>query len=196
MKLKILFIALLIVAYYSGKSQSVNQTDETVKLEPVFDLQIGMVGAWAAYEHPIAPKMTMRYDLGISSDMWMRGARGIEFSMYTQISAETRFYHHQISSLSNDKNTSGNSGNFLALKLLIAPSSMIFNTPNNVPMSTYPRSYASIMPRYGIRRMITEHFHYELAFGLGYGYILNDPLIYNSRHFLDYNVHIRIGYTF
>lgn len=197
MKLKILLIALLILnTSYLAKSQSLTQNNESDDLEKsLFDLQIGLVGTWAAFEHKIASKVSMRYDIGISSDMWMGGTRGVEYSIYSQISAETRFYHHQISGMKREKNFTGNSGNFLSLKLLIAPTSFLINPPN-FPIGIYPRSYVSIMPRYGIRRMITEHFHYELAFGLGYGYVTHEPIFNHSKHFLDYNVHIRIGYTF
>jgi hypothetical protein len=194
MKVKNLLITLLIISSFSVKGQSLNSNSEVAEVEKyLFNVQAGLLGVWASYEHQIAPRIAMRYNLGVNAGLWGGNFTGTGFLTTPSFGIEPRFYHNLNKRLDKGKNIKGNSGNFISLRILYQPSLVITTTDER----RKPTTYLAVTPTYGIRRILGEHFNYELGLGLGYGYRLIAPNYANhSRHFLDVNLHIRIGYTF
>jgi len=57
----------------------------------------------------------------------------------------------------------------------------------------------SIIPTWGIKRNIGNHFNYEAGFGVGYHYIFAENAGYignSNKGEVDINLHLRIGYRF
>jgi len=54
-------------------------------------------------------------------------------------------------------------------------------------------STLAIVPKWGIKRTVGQHFTYEAGIGLGGFIILND---YETDNNLALDLHLRLGYTF
>ena len=92
----------------------------------------------------------------------------------------------------NSKIIDGNSGNFIALKTSYHPEWALFNTDDAPVVSDF-----AIIPTYGIRRNIGEHFNFEAGIGAGYSYTFAERSGYSKDESgIELNMHLRIGYRF
>ena len=72
------------------------------------------------------------------------------------------------------------------------PELALFNTDDAPVVSDF-----AIIPTWGIRRKIGDHFNYEAGIGAGYSYTLAERAGYSEDESgFELNMHLRIGYRF
>jgi hypothetical protein len=103
---------------------------------------------------------------------------------------EPRYYYNLQKRAKDAKRIDGNSGNFIALKASYHPEFALFNADDAPVVSDF-----AIIPTWGIRRNIGDHFNYEAGLGVGYSYTLAERAGYSADESgLELNMHLRIGY--
>jgi len=170
-------------------------TAQTASVEQsVWGIQTGFLGAWVHNESRLSNSIALRGELGLDT-----GIRDGIFYDETQyvfapvLTLEPRWYYNLNKRLEKDKRIDGNSGNFISLKTSYHPDWFLISNVDNLRIV----SDLSIVPTWGIRRNIGNHFNYEAGLGIGYvhyfaknaGYSENDSEV-------AVNLHLRIGYRF
>src|SRR5690606_6861129 len=158
----------------------------------------GLSGLWLNSEFRLYKSLVLKGELGIENDFSVGSHYdGAGFIIQPVITIEPRIYYNLRKRNDAGKSTSRNSGNFVALKTSYHPDWFVINLD-----PSYKRiADLSIVPTWGIRRLIGEHFTYEMAAGLGYRIVYLeqlDPYYYegdNRTQYVPY-LSLRIGYTF
>jgi len=172
-----------------AKSQNVSVEKST------FGVQTGVLGIWAYNEVKISNSIALRTELGFDFGIWETtyyDDYNSPFLLTPVIVLEPRFYYNLKKRSDDSKRIDGNSGNFLALKTSYHPELALFNSDNAPVVSDF-----GIIPTWGIRRNIGDHFDYEAGIGLGYSYTFAERAGYSEDEGgLELNMHLRIGYRF
>jgi len=170
-----------------GKSQDASVEKST------YGIQTGVLGIWVYNEAKLSNSIALRTELGFDFGIW-------ETTYYDDydspliltpvIVVEPRFYYNLKKRVENSKRIDGNSGNFIALKTSYHPELAIFNTDDAPVVSDF-----AIIPTWGIRRNLGDHFNYEAGIGVGYSYTFAERAGYSEDESgLELNMHLRIGY--
>jgi hypothetical protein len=159
-----------------------------------FGVQTGFLGLWLQNERKITSNVALRLEAGLDASFF-GGLFYTEtgYVLAPVLTVEPRYYYNLGRRIRKGKKISNNSGNFLSIKSSYAPNLFTISNYDNVQKV----QNISLIPTYGIRRHIGNHFNYEV--GLGYGF----------RHFFDniggnrireteaaVNLLLRIGYSF
>lgn len=190
MKKNVFFVLAFCLISYLTSAQKASVEKAT------FGIQTGYFGAWVYQEIKLSDNIALRTELGLDGEFWNSDpntSTGFLFSPV--ISIEPRWYYNLGIRQGKSKVIAGNSGNFLALKTRLRPDWFLVSNRNNVSIV----SDLSILPTWGIRRTIGEHFNYETGIGIGYVRYLNtDELSYTTQDKggAAINIHLRIGYRF
>lgn len=171
-----------------GKSQNVSVEKST------FGIQTGFFGAWVHNESKLAKLVTLRSEIGFDSGFF-GGSNydrvGIVLSPV--VTLEPRLYYNLDKREARSSRIDGNSGNFVSLKTSYHPD--WFAISNYKIASRF--NDISIVPTWGIRRNIGQHFNYETGIGIGYIRYLGDRAEnLKNKGGVDVNLHLRIGYRF
>lgn len=160
----------------------------------VFGVQTGLVGLWVHNEVKLSNSIALRSELGVELGYYdnnITNTSGILIA--PSIAIEPRWYYNLNKRQNKSKRIDGNSGNFIALKTTYHPDLLLYSSNDNVTLA----SDLSIVPTWGIRRNIGNHFNYEAAFGVGYLHIFKEQNVYIvNESDVAVNLHIRIGYRF
>lgn len=162
-----------------------------------FGIQVGAVGVWIYNEARVANSIALRSEIGLRS----------EFKDYTEatlylapvITLEPRWYYNLKQRNSDEKNTFWNSGNFVTIKLSYVPDWFFISIIPPYWGSNYLNEI-SIIPTWGIRRNIRNHFNYEAGLGIGWEYVFKKDYYVQGKgvtgSFIAINLHFRVGYRF
>jgi hypothetical protein len=160
-----------------------------------FGLQTGVLGIWAYNEAKLSNAIALRTEIGFDFGIWETTYYDDYDSPFIQtpvIVLEPRFYYNLKKRSENSKRIDGNSGNFIALKTSYHPEFALFNTDDAPVVSDF-----AIIPTWGIRRNIGDHFNYEAGIGIGYSHTFAKRAGYSKDESgLEPNMHLRIGYRF
>lgn len=160
-----------------------------------FGLQTGVLGIWAYNEAKLSNSIALRTEIGFDFGIWETTYYDdfdSPFILTPVIVLEPRFYYNLKKRSENSKTTDGNSGNFIAIKTSYHPELALFNADDAPVVSDF-----AIIPTWGIRRNIGDHFNYEAGIGIGYSYTLAERAGYSEDESgLEPNMHLRIGYRF
>lgn len=154
------------------------------------------MGLWFYNEYRLAKEFSLRSQLGV--DFGVSGfsefeAKGTgDFIATLNLTFEPRWYYNLEKRVQKDKDISKNSGNFFALMLTSHFDDTSWKDDDRLRVYDQIR----IIPKWGIRRHIGEHFNYELGFGYGYEFYLSDNIGEQDNGEASVDFHIRIGYTF
>lgn len=174
---------------FIAKSQNASVEKST------FGIQTGVLGLWAYNEARLTNTIALRTELGFDLGIWETtyyDDYDSPFILTPVIVIEPRFYHNLKKRYQNSKRIDGNSGNFIALKTSYHPEWALFNTDDAPVVSDF-----AIIPTYGIRRNIGEHFNFEAGIGAGYSYTFAKRAGYSKDESgIELNMHLRIGYKF
>lgn len=185
---KLLFT--LILCGFSLVSISQNASVEN----SIFGIQTGFLGIWANNELKLSNQFALRSEIGLDAGIWggdYYPKNGYAFTPV--ITLEPRWYYNLNKRVKKKRSISKNSGNFIALKTSYHPDWFVISNYDNVTIV----SDISIIPTWGIRRMIGSHFNYEAGFGIGYVYFFAKNVGYlENKSDAAVNLHLRIGYTF
>lgn len=168
---------------------------QTASVHPsTFGIQTGFLGIWGYNEAKLTNQIALRSEIGFDAGIW--GGSYYEktgFLLTPVITAEPRLYYNLDKRRAKGKNTSSNSGNFISLKASFHPDWFVISNYSDIKII----SDISIIPTWGIRRVIGSHFNYEAGIGLGYRYIFAKQAgFYENESQLAVNIHLRVGYTF
>ena len=167
---KILFTLLFFGLTLTAKSQNASVEKST------FGIQTGILGIWVHNESKLSNQVVLRSEIGFDSGIW-----------------GGTFYDKTGFRLKKERRIDGNSGNFISLKTSFHPDWFVISNYDNLRIV----SDISIVPTWGIRRNIGNHFTYETGFGVGYVYYFaKDAGFSENKSDVTVNLHLRIGYKF
>ena len=160
----------------------------------IFGIQTGFLGIWGYNEAKLSNKIALRSEIGFDSGIW--GGDFYDktgFLMTPVLTLEPRWYYNLDKREKKSKRIDGNSGNFISLKTSYHPDWFVISNYDNINIV----SDISIIPTWGIRRNIGNHFNYETGIGFGYRYIIAKQAGYLQKESeAALNLHLRIGYKF
>lgn len=157
-------------------------------------IQIGVLGIWLHNERKLSEQIALRTELGLDSGIFGGSIYdGTGFLMTPVITLEPRWYYNLEKRVSKSRNITGNGGNFISIKTSYNPDWFVISNYENLKVV----SQVSIIPTWGIKRNIGNHFTYETGIGIGYRYIFakNAGYLENESEGA-INLHLRIGYRF
>ena len=159
-----------------------------------FGVQTGWFGFWLYNEAKLSKEIVLRSEIGISGEFYINGYYDNSwFLVGPTFSLEPKWYYNIKRRNDKGKSISGNSANFISLNTKFVPD--WFYTTNNDKLIFFEQ--LSIIPTWGIRRNIGNHFNYEAGIGLGYIiYFRQRVSISENEHDVAVNLHLRIGYKF
>ncbi len=182
--LTIIFFGLTFLA----KSQNASVEQST------FGIQTGILGIWGHNELKLSNQIALRSEVGFDTGIW--GGDFYDktgFLMTPVITLEPRWYYNLNKRENKSRRIDGNSGNFVSLKTSYHPDWFVISNYDDIQIV----SSISIVPTWGIRRNIGNHFTYETGIGIGYVYYFakNAGYIENEGEVI-VNLHLRLGYRF
>ncbi len=159
-----------------------------------YGIQMGLLGVWAHQEVKLSDKIALRTEVGMDAGFWFGNFYPKNgYLMTPVIMLEPRWYYNLDKRISKSKSISGNSGNFLTLQTSFHPNWFVISNYKNVEIA----NQISIIPTWGIKRNIGNHFTYEAGIGIGYRYIFAKNVGYSKNEGqAAMNIHLRIGYRF
>lgn len=196
MKKIIFFLILGITIHSKAQEASVEKS--------IFSVQTGFAGLWLNNELKLSNSIALKSEIGIEYDFAV-GDHYDEagFILQPVITVEPKFYFNLKKRNSKGRNISNNSGNYLSLKTSYHPDWFVINLDDNITKN----ADLSIIPTWGIKRMMGDHFTYEAGAGLGYRIVFIkansnfgnsqsvDDFNYTNKQYTPY-LHLRIGYIF
>ena len=182
----------LILAFFTISLSTLSQTTSVEKSS--FGIQTGFLGVWAHNESRLSSRFALRSEIGLDAGIWGNNYYdSYGLLLAPVISLEPRWYYNLNKRANKSIRTDGNSGNFISIKTSYHPDWFIIASEDNINLI----NDISIVPTWGIRRHIGNHFTYEAGIGIGYIHYLEDF----DRGILEtsdvaVNLHLRIGYRF
>lgn len=193
---KILLTALLGGMALTAKSQNLNnENSEIASVEKaVFGIQTGFAGLWVHNELKLSNQMALRTELGLDAYDKDDFYPDTGFLLATVLTLEPRWYYNLNKRKDRLKSISGNSGNFFSLKSSLRLEDLLIEFgDDNVEMV----NNLSIVPTWGVRRNLGQHFNYEAGAGIGYvHFFAKDAGFAKDKGEVALNLHLRIGYRF
>ncbi len=185
---KILLTIILCGLTFITKAQNTSVEEST------FGIQTGLLGIWIHNEAKLSNQIALRTEFGLDTGIYGSDANDIDgFLLAPAITLEPRWYYNLNKRESKSRRIDGNSGNFISVKITYHPDWFIISNEDNINLITD----ISIVPTWGIRRHVGNHFTYETGIGIGYVHFFkedNVTLLYDSD--VAVNLHLRIGYRF
>ncbi|MCH7415122.1 hypothetical protein MM213_16595 [Belliella sp. R4-6] len=185
---KILLTFVFITISFFAKSQEASVEKSTN------GVQIGVLGTWFHNESRLTNKLALRSEVGFDGGFgWGMFYDGIGYTFAPVFTLEPRLYYNLDKRQSKSKNIVGNSGNFLSLKTSFHPDWFLISNYDNSGIV----SQLSIVPTWGIRRNLGNHFTYEAGIGIGYRHLFYKSYGYaENEGEVAVNLHLRVGYRF
>lgn len=188
--MKIRFIALLFLGLLF---QGVDAQNEGVS-KSVWGIQTGLLGTWGYNEARLSNEIALRTELGFDGGFFLSSWYDEDIVVFTPVVAvEPRWYFSLKKRQQKSRKVFRNTGNFLSLKTSFHPGGMEVSNVEGV--SLVPD--ISIVPTWGIRRHIGQHFSFETGIGVGWqcAFWKNEGYSENESD-VALNLHLRFGYTF
>lgn len=181
--LTLIFCGLTLIA----KSQTTSVEKST------FGVQTGFLGVWIHNESKLSNLIALRSEIGLDTGVTIRNGNTTGFLLTPVLTLEPRWYYNLNKRVSKSKRIDGNSGNFISIKTTYHPDWFVISNESNLNFITD----ISIVPTWGIRRNIGNHFTYEAGIGVGYvHYFKKDNVVLINEPDVALNLHLRIGYRF
>lgn len=191
---------ILLFAFLLSKSAFAQDNQQTPSVEKsIFNVQTGAVGAWVSYEARLSNRWAVRAEAGL--DLWYYetfnwssvGESEKGTCLVPSLNIEPRWYYNLNKRANKGKHIENNSANFVTVAFKYYPDLFVIGGPDYL----YVPDQISIIPKWGIRRAIAKsNFNYELGFGVGPIFYLNNDNTFRSQSDVTIDLHARIGYTF
>lgn len=167
------------LAFLLGLSSALCFGQEDKVASNTYNLEIGVVGAWANTEIGLSDRWTLRTELGVMPKLYVGTGTG----WFLDASVEPRFYYNIAHRAERGKNTDANAANFLTLGISYRPE-------KSLGAQYLDYQSISIVPKWGIRRNLAPNLHYEVGAGFGFRHE------FSNRNYAEIDLHLRIGYHF
>lgn len=183
----------LLILILCGINLITNAQDTSVE-KSIFGIQTGFLGIWAHNESKLLNQFALRSELGLDTGIFGSDVNDINgLLLVPTITLEPRWYYNLNKRETKSKRIDGNSGNFFSIKTTYHPDWFVISSEDNINFI----SDISIIPTWGIRRNISNHFNYEAGIGIGYvHYFEEDNVVLLDDNDVTVNLHLRIGYRF
>lgn len=187
-KMHLLLLILFVLPPLKTVSQEKGNPDP-----PIWGVQIGNAGIWAYQEIDLSKSTSWRNEVGFDT-----GAHGYNMQYLSgltitpTIAIEPRWYYDIRNKGKNSFEAVHNSSNFLLLRVTFNPDWKIISNEEGRSVA----SNVSVIPTWGIRRMLTEKMNFEAGIGMGYSYTVKSDFSNPDRHTGIVNVHLRLGMDF
>ncbi|PKP40360.1 MAG: hypothetical protein CVT96_09160 [Bacteroidetes bacterium HGW-Bacteroidetes-13] len=159
----------------------------------IFGVQTGFLGVWINHEARLAPKFALRSEIGLEAGYAGGSFQNDVFFFAPTLKLEPRYYYNLQKRLDKGKSITKNSGNFFAINTLYTPDWFVISSESNLDVV----ETLSVIPKWGIRRVVGEHFTYEVGIGIGYQYSNYKQFGFSQNESdVTGELHLRIGYTF
>jgi len=172
---------------FLGKAQN------TSVEKSINQIQIGVLGTWISNETRLCNSITLKSEIGFDGGIEYTSFEGVSngplYFAAPVFSVSPRWYYNLQSRANKSKSVAGNSANFLSLETSFHPDWFVIS--NQSGSSIY--NQVSIIPTWGLRRMIGNHFNYEVGAGIGYRHIFT-PAFYFDVNEAAFNLILRVGY--
>lgn len=176
---------------FCGLTLIAKSQNESVE-KSTFGIQTGFLGIWVHNESKLSNQIALRSEIGLDTGIYGSDVNN-EFLITPAITLEPRWYYNLDKRGRKSKRIDGNSGNFFSIKTTYHPDWFVISSEDNINFI----SDITIVPTWGIRRSIGNHFTYEIGFGIGYlHYFEEDDVILLNESDVAVNLHLRIGYRF
>ena len=160
----------------------------------IWGIQTGFLGVWVHNEYKLSNEIALRSEIGFDSGIF--GGSHLDntgFVLVPTITVEPRWYYNLDKRNSKSKNIKNNSGNYFSVPLNYIPDWFVISNYNNV----YVNHQITLIPMWGMKRSIGNHFNYEIGAGFGIGYVFVRGQQYVENYFQGVlDLHLRIGYVF
>lgn len=186
--MKKVFVLLITLTYV------VNSYSQDVSVEKsVFGIQTGFLGTWIHNESKLTYTIAIRSEFGLDANFFGNYYDKNNFLLAPVIIIEPKWYYNLKKRAKKSRKIDGNSGNFISLKIGYHPDWFTISNLDDIRIV----SDVSIIPTWGIRRSIGNHFNYETGIGIGYVYYFaKDAGFFEDKSEAALNLHLRIGYRF
>jgi len=187
-------LAIIIFSTFLGSISTVYAQDASVE-DTVEGIQIGLLGVWVHGEKGVSKSIVIRGEAGLDFGALINSVSDdiSGFIAVPVLTIEPRWYYNLNKRQEKSRRIDGNSGNFLSVKNSFHPDIVLFAQEDNISFI----SDLSIIPTWGIRRSIGDHFNFETGIGLGYVfYFPPRDVILRDKSELILNLHLRFGYRF
>lgn len=182
----------LLIIVFLLQGGSVFAQNATVE-KSIFGIQTGFLGVWANHEARLGNKFALRSEIGLEASFSGGTFSNDIFVIAPTLKLEPRFYYNLQKRLDKGKSIAKNTANFLAINVTYVPDWFTISNEDNVSVI----ENFSIIPKWGIRRVVGEHFTYEAGIGIGYQYSNYKQFGFSQNESdVTADLHLRIGYTF
>ena len=184
---------ILLTLIFFGLTFMVKSQNASVE-KSTHGIQTGVLGIWGHRETKLSNQIALRGEIGMDAGFWTGSFYPKNgYLMTPVIRLEPRWYYNLNKRVSKSRNISGNSGYFLTLQTSYNPNWFVISNYENVEVA----DQISVIPTWGIKRNIRNHFTYETGIGIGYRYIFAKRVGYfENQGEAALNLHLRIGYRF
>lgn len=186
------WILLLTIIFLPNSVQSQNKAVENSTI----GIQIGVLGVWLHNELRLTQEIALRSEIGLDAGLFGGSLfydNGTGYALIPTITIEPRWYYNLEKRASKSRNTADNGGNFVSLKTSYLPDWFVISNYENI----FVINQITIIPTWGIRRNIGNHFNYEAGIGIGYRYSFAKSAGFSENDGdATVNLHLRIGYRF
>jgi len=134
--------------------------------EDIFGIKIGLIGGWLNYEKSLSEKITLNTEIGYEGGFLKGTDNKIDYIFTTTFSIEPRYYYNFEKRKEKGKKTNNNSANYFSTEIFYVSDLLSSSNRNNLKII---KSF-SLIPKYGLRRVLSEKLNFEFAFGLGYSW--------------------------
>lgn len=163
----------------------------------IFGIQTGILGIWIHNEVKLSNSIALRSEIGLDAGIFgssYSNENYVDYIFAPVLTLEPRWYYNFEKRLNKGKKINNNSGNFLALKVSFNPDLFVISNRDDISVP----NQLFIIPKWGIKRAIGQHFTYEVGIGLGYHKVFENDYnsVANEEVDIALDLHLRIGYTF
>ena len=160
----------------------------------IFNIQTGFLGVWLNNESKLSDKVALRSEIGFDAGYFMGSFYSkTGFFMTPVLTLEPRWYYNLKNRVAHSKKIKSNSGNFFGIKVSYNPDWFVISNYDGLSVV----NQVSLIPKWGIRRNLGNHFNFEGGGGIGYKYYFSEKADYLRReNEAAVDLHLRIGFQF
>lgn len=141
-------------------------SQENKKAEDIFALKAGLIGGWVSYEKVLNENFTLNSEIGYEGGFLKGTNDKVDYVFTTIFSLEPRYYYNFNKRQVKGKNTNNNSANYISSEIFYVPDLLSSTNRENLDLN---KSFG-IIPKYGLRRNISDNLIFEFAIGIGYAW--------------------------
>jgi hypothetical protein len=130
------------------------------RVQNVHSLKVTIIGLTYAYEQSISQKSTVNFELMLAGEFGSSFIGGDYWLITPIMRVEPRYYYNYLKRAEKNKKTINNSANYLSL-------SADYQFGTSFGSNAHALHAFSLIPKWGLKRTIGNHFIFEFAAGIG-----------------------------